>query len=93
MEQEKWSSEILNSLNGMEKAEPSPYLFSKIQTRLHYSKEEKVPLKWAFLSMASLCIIFFLNITVAKAISNDDARSTDNEIIYEQQKLNSDQLY
>lgn len=89
MEQEKWTSEILNSLDGMQKAEPSPYLFGKIQNKLNTQIVEKIPARWAFVSMVSMVLLLVINISFAK----DSEANENEEIIYEQQLINSDQLY
>jgi hypothetical protein len=34
MEKETWKNEIVNSLAGMERAQPSPFLFTRIEGRL-----------------------------------------------------------
>lgn len=93
MEYEKWTNEILNSLEGMQKAEPSPYLYAKIQTRLKSTMEEKIPVRWAFLSMASLGLLLVINILFVKPAIKNTETDESNEIIYEQQLMNSDQLY
>ena len=93
MEHEKWTNEILNSLEGMQKAEPSPYLYAKIQTRLKSTTEEKNPVKWAFFSMASLGLLVVINILFVKPSITTTETDESKEIIYEQQLINSDQLY
>lgn len=89
MENEKWTSEIINSVRGMSRAEPSPYLYSKILTRLNSKNIEKIPVKWAFLSFASLSLLFIINITFTLHPKTKETQ----EIIIEQQMMNSDQLY
>ena len=34
MEKEKWKDDILNSLQGMQRAEPNPFLFTRIEAGL-----------------------------------------------------------
>jgi hypothetical protein len=34
MGKEKWKDDILNSLQGMERAEPNPFLYTRIEARL-----------------------------------------------------------
>lgn len=92
MEHEKRTNDVMNSLEGMQRAEPSPYLYSKIQTRLNAKVEEKIPIRWAFVSMASLVILFILNILFTKPVTGSSTDKNE-DIIYEQQLINSDQLY
>ena len=35
MEKEQWKDEVLNSLKGMKHAEPSAFLFTRIEAKLH----------------------------------------------------------
>lgn len=94
MEADKWINEIFNSVEGMQKAEPSPYLYSKIQTRLKSTLEEKIPIRRAFLSMTSLAILLVINVLFVKpGVKNTESDESKEEIIYEQQLMNSDQLY
>ena len=93
MEHENWTNEVMNSLDGMQKAEPSPYLYSKIQTRLNSVLEEKIPVRWALFSLASLVVLFVIGILSVKPVIENNETDKNNEIIYEQQLINSDQLY
>ena len=93
MEQEEWTSEVLNSFDGMQKAEPSPYLYSKIKSRLEVNVIEKIPVKWAFVTMSSLVLLFIINISFAKPYLKNTKTNENEEIIYEQQLINSDQIY
>ena len=70
MDKEKWINETLESLNGIKKVEPNPFLFPKILSRL--KSGEKVPsfipvrkIAFGFLSLALLAVlnvsIWFMN--------------------------------
>lgn len=93
MKQEEWTNEVLNSLEGIQRVEPSPYLYSKIQTRLNSNMEEKIPFRWAFFSIASLVLLFVINILFVRHTTDDSSTDRIEKIIYEQQLINSDQLY
>ena len=34
MKKEQWTDEVMNSVKGLERAEPSPFLFTRIQAKL-----------------------------------------------------------
>jgi hypothetical protein len=92
MDNEKRISEILNSMDDLQKVEPSPYLFSKIQTRLSDSELDAIPVKWAFTSLVSLSVIFLI-VTISLTKNDDKGLSDSQKYISEQQKVNSEQLY
>jgi hypothetical protein len=91
MDSEKRISDILNSFDGMQKAEPSPYLYAKIQTRLNSISIQKTPFKWTVVTLASLTILFLINISLVN-FSDTNSNET-NEFISTQQEMNSEQLY
>ncbi len=62
MQKEQWINEVLQSTNGMQKAEPGPFLFEKIVQRITKEKEATSPdgnalkVRWALGIAASLLI-------------------------------------
>ena len=92
MDNEKRISEILNSMDDLQKVDPSPYLFSKIQTRLNESKLDTIPVKWAFTSLVSLTVIFLV-VTITLTKKDDKGLNESQNYISEQQEVNSEQLY
>lgn len=92
MDNEKRISEILKSMDDLQKVEPSPYLFSKIQTRLNESKLDTIPVKWAFTSLVSLAVIFLI-VTITLTKKDDKGSNESQNYISEQQEANSEQLY
>ena len=92
MDNEKRISEILNSMDDLQKVDPSPYLFSKIQTRLNESKLDTIPVKWAFTSLVSLTVIFLI-VTFTLTKNDDKGLNESQNYISEQQEVNSEQLY
>jgi hypothetical protein len=92
MDNEKRISEILKSMDDLQKVDPSPYLFSKIQTRLNESKRDIIPVKWAFTSLVSLAVIFLI-VTITLTKKDDKGSNESQNYISEQQEANSEQLY
>lgn len=94
MDNEKRISNIMKSLDGMQKATPSPYLYSKIQNRLQDSSIKNAPIQWAFASISALTLLLLINISLFNYSNKTKQESEDTtEFISSQQEMNSDQLY
>jgi hypothetical protein len=74
MEQENRINEILESAKGMQKAEPSPFLFEKIAARIEKEKVKPVKIsftRWAFaVGTAAVIVINVLCISLASKNSS-----------------------
>ena len=92
MEQEKWTNEVLNSLEGMQKAEPSPYLYTRIQAKIATKSQDIISVRYAFLSLTSIAVIVLISLSFIQ-LSNHSEINDEQTIIYEQQLINSDQIY
>lgn len=84
MEQNKWINEVLESTNGMQKAEPSPFLFEKVTARINAGKtnisKTSPAVKWAF-AMSTVIIIALNVFVISDYTGNNIATSTDNDLI------------
>lgn len=61
-EKDKWIAEVFDSLNGMQRAEPGPFLFAKIQHRLAGGiSPVYVPARTVWLAVASFALLVLLN--------------------------------
>ena len=61
-EKEKWINRVLNSLDGMQRAEPSPFLYAKIQHRLaDKNSPVYIPNRTVWLTLASFALLLLLN--------------------------------
>lgn len=61
-EKEKWINDVLRSLDSLQRAEPSPFLFAKIRDRLSTAPAPVyVSVRVVWLTAASLALLFFLN--------------------------------
>lgn len=92
MEQEKWTSNILNSVNGLNKVEPSPYLYSKIKTRVK-SKPEEISIFRAVFTFSTLSVFVFISFLVTNPNLKKLNQKEEIEIFTQEQISNSDQLY
>lgn len=65
MEKEQKTDQILSSLEGMNRAEASPFLFTRIMQKLEQKTEVypgvKVSLRTVYLSLSGLAVLLFLN--------------------------------
>ncbi|OJW73215.1 MAG: hypothetical protein BGO59_06945 [Spirosoma sp. 48-14] len=61
-EKDKWINSVLNSLEGMQRAEPSPFLFAKIQHQLATRNSPVyIPARTVWLTVASFALLLLLN--------------------------------
>lgn len=67
---DKWISEVENSLNGLQAAEGSPFLYTKLQARLESGKNAYTPVKLVWLTTACLLVLALLNLTVIKTLGS-----------------------
>lgn len=72
MEKDKWINEILNSTKGMQRAEPSPFIFEQITAKINskarpvYSSELNSSVRWGLAVLVSVIISINL-ITIVKS--------------------------
>ena len=60
---EKWRTEVLESMGGMERAQPNPFLFAKIKERIQTATGITVKPAYLRLAFASLALLFVLNVS------------------------------
>lgn len=86
---EQWADEVLQSLDGIQKAKPNPELFAKITNKLYAEKQSKIiPLKQLGWVAAAACLLLALNIyTFDLRIKSEentiDETVAENKIIHE----------
>ncbi len=65
-EKEKWINDVLRSLDGLQRAEPNPFLYAKIYNRLTGREvPDRVSLRTAWLTVASFSLLALLNWWIA----------------------------
>lgn len=73
---DKWINDILNSIEGIKQAEPSPFLYAKIQHRLTATTTPVyVSARSIWLAVASFALLLLLNWRI---INRQDASVKDN---------------
>ncbi len=61
-EKEKWINDVLSSTNSLQRAEPGPFLFAKIQQRLNAAAAPVcVPTRTVWLVATSFALLLLLN--------------------------------
>ncbi|CCH00617.1 hypothetical protein FAES_2608 [Fibrella aestuarina BUZ 2] len=59
--QQQWINDVLGSLDGLQRAEPSPFLYAKIRNRLNGQPVAYAPKKLVWLVAASFALLALLN--------------------------------
>jgi hypothetical protein len=88
MKTENWTTEIMESTNGMIKMIPNKLLFDKIQNKINL--ETKVSNKWIFVVAATFALLISINIKLLK--SNLVKTNTQSETVISTIS-NTNQLY
>lgn len=88
MKTENWTTEIMESTNGMMKMIPNKLLFDKIQNIINL--ETKVSNKWIFVAAATFALLISINIKLLK--SNLVKTNTQSETVISTIS-NTNQLY
>lgn len=90
---EKWAEEILQSLEGIERATPSDDLFAKINQQLvKQDRSNVIPfhqLKWF---AAAACLLISINI-VAFSTKGNEVETNEQSTLYENQLITDYSLY
>lgn len=68
-EQEKWIDEVMQSWQGAERAEASPFLLTRIRSRMSTANLPAVPPIKIWLALGSLALLLAVNLLVLKAVS------------------------
>lgn len=70
MNKEKWVNEVMNSLDDVRSAEATPFLYTRILSRIDSKKAEYSPMKLVWLAAASFGLLIFLNITILRSVKS-----------------------
>jgi len=96
-EKEQWINKVLGSLDGIQRAEASPFLFAKIRNRLTAEPAPiYVPLRTVWLIAASFAMLLLLNWGVAASVfSSGTTDSVDLDTVITDMHLypSTNQLY
>ena len=78
-EKETWVNEVLGSLTNMQRAEPSPFLFAKIQNRfIHEQQTVYVSDKTVRTVVASFALLVFLNWQIINWLTTSNTHQVNN---------------
>jgi len=73
MSSEKRINEVINSLDGIRRAEASPFLYTRIMNKAEATAKEYTPLRLVWLAAASFAVLVFLNLTAIKSITKTES--------------------
>ena len=93
MDKEKWTEEILSSLDQQKVVAPDPNLYESILLKIEEQKQAPIPLFWKLGIAASFLVLVSLNVNFLTNNTNNSQQS-DNAILMLQFDDNSEnQLY
>ncbi|WP_375444609.1 hypothetical protein [uncultured Fibrella sp.] len=73
-EKDKWINDVLGSLDGLNRTEPSPFLFARIRNRLSDSSSPAyVPARLVWLAAASFAVLALLNWQLIAGIAGQNS--------------------
>lgn len=76
MEKEKWKDDVLNSLAGVQRAEPGPFLFTRIEASL----QAKTGLSKMQVRLAGVAMVLLIVLNVWVVTSRGSANAPSNSI-------------
>jgi hypothetical protein len=74
-EKEKRIEAIMSSLDGMQPAEPAPFLYNKILNKISEKSREYTPMKLVWLAAASFVLLILLNWQIVRSSGKNAAGS------------------
>lgn len=78
MEKEKWKDDVLNSLQGLQRAEPNAFLFTRIEAKLEQTTGlSKLQVR---LAGAAMVLLLALNLWVVSSKENTASQSNANAL-------------
>ena len=80
MEKEKWINGTLESLEGIKKAEPNPFLFTKLLSGLKSGEKipSFIPVRKIAIGMASMALLAVINIAVVYYPAEENTTGTND---------------
>lgn len=63
MTRQEWTDEVLGSAKGITRVSINPYLHTRVKAKLELVSPAKISLQWAFVALAPVMILLFLNLS------------------------------
>jgi hypothetical protein len=77
MDHKKQIDEVMDSLDGLKRAEPGPFIYSRILQRIEGNKKEYSTGRMVWLAAASFAVLIVLNyLVIRNAVSDKNMSST-----------------
>lgn len=90
LEQEQWIDEVLQSMQGIQRAEGNPYLYTRVVAGLEAKRTNgTVQPKWVLTFSAAFLVLFFLNIKGWKAVQYSNSPAESIETVISDYQLNN----
>lgn len=88
----KQNDHIEKTLNRIQKAEPSPFLFTRIESKIQSLANSTVSMKKVMIGMALTCFLLALNVVITSTNSQTNTSNSTN-LLDEFNMNTSNQLY
>ncbi len=64
MNKDQWINEVMGSARGITRVSINPYLHTRVKAKLEMVPPAKISLQWAFVALAPVMILLFLNLSL-----------------------------
>lgn len=64
MTKDQWIDEVMKSATGITRISMNPYLHTRVKAKLEMVPPAKISLQWAFVALAPVMILLFLNVSL-----------------------------
>lgn len=95
-DKEKWIEEVFESMEGSQRAKPSPMLFTKIKERIDSSNSKVAPIyQWSNYA-AAVAVVFLVNICALISYNRNEVLPNSNVAavdMYDEPLITSFQIY
>ena len=81
-------NEVMNSLDNIQRAEASPFLYDRIISKIH-PRTERAAAKWVWLTTVSFILLLLLNFSALRKSGSQPERSEAQELLQGYQLMNT----
>ncbi len=93
MDKEKWTEELLSSLDEIKIVQPRVELYDQILEQINEPKQLSIPLYWLSGIAASFLLLLALNVSFLQQALTEDNNDTDKVLATQFDNIISNQLY
>jgi hypothetical protein len=92
MNKEQDINDVLNSLNGIKRAEVNPFLYNRILNKIGMVEMKPTPVKLVWLAAASFALLALLNFQAFKTLKLFNSRDEAKEVVTGYHLLNTNTI-